>query len=370
MKLCIIYNFAQHYRTGIFSLIDKEFDCDFLFGDSMSDVKKMDYTQLHGDVQETHTRRFFGGWYWQPKVISRLKGPYTHYILLGETRSLSTWLFCILGRLFFPSKKMYFWTHGWYGKESWAEERLKKIFYKLPNGGIFLYGNYARDLMIRKGFNSNKLFTIHNSLDYEQQLLIRSSLKESFIYKNHFKNANRNLIFVGRLTIVKKLDQILYAMTICNKRGYNFNLTFVGDGKIKKTLISLSRNLGIEHQVWFYGACYDEKQLGNMIYNSDLCVAPGNIGLTAMHSLVFGTPCVTHSDFKWQMPEFEAIKEGVTGSFFVKDDVESLADAIIDWFSDESRNRDLVRENCMKEIDEQWTPQFQIKVIKKAFLQC
>lgn len=40
MKLCLIYNFAQHYRTSIFTLMDKEFDMDFLFGNSMGDVKR------------------------------------------------------------------------------------------------------------------------------------------------------------------------------------------------------------------------------------------------------------------------------------------------------------------------------------------
>lgn len=40
MKLCIIYNFAQHYRTNIFTLIDKTFNCGWVFGDAMSDVKK------------------------------------------------------------------------------------------------------------------------------------------------------------------------------------------------------------------------------------------------------------------------------------------------------------------------------------------
>lgn len=48
MKLCLIYNFAQHYRTSIFKLIDQEYDCDFFFGDSYLNVKKMDYSQLKG----------------------------------------------------------------------------------------------------------------------------------------------------------------------------------------------------------------------------------------------------------------------------------------------------------------------------------
>lgn len=40
MKFCLIYNYAQHYRTSIFRLIDQEFDCDFFFGDSYLNVKK------------------------------------------------------------------------------------------------------------------------------------------------------------------------------------------------------------------------------------------------------------------------------------------------------------------------------------------
>lgn len=52
-----------------------------------------------------------------------------------------------------------------------------------------------------------------------------------------------------------------------------------------------------------------------LIYNADLCVAPGNIGLTAMHAMMFGCPCISHNDFSWQMPEFEAIVPYKTGNF-------------------------------------------------------
>ena len=52
MKLCILYNFAQHYRSEIFQLLDKEYDCDFYFGDKYLDVKKMDYSLLKGKMTE------------------------------------------------------------------------------------------------------------------------------------------------------------------------------------------------------------------------------------------------------------------------------------------------------------------------------
>ena len=363
MKLCIVYPFASHYRTAIFTNIDKNFDCEWYFGDSMFDVKKMDYSKLQNPVQELHRKRikmftYLSG---EPTLLNK---DFSHYLVLPDTHSISSWLFLILSRLH-PRKKVYAWTHGWYGKESFFEKLLKKFLFRLPNGGVFLYGNYARELMIKEGFNPNKLFTIHNSLAYDQQLAIRKEMKETPVYTDHFGNENPNLFFVGRLTPVKKLDQILRAMVICKQNGHDYNMTFIGGGEKAEELQKLTNELGLQNNVWFYGPCYDEKELSNLIYNADLCVAPGNIGLTAMHSMVFGTPCITHNDFKWQMPEFEAIKEGMTGTFFKRDDVNDLSKVIDSWFASKCNSRKEVRVACMEEIDNEWTPQFQVNMFKK-----
>jgi len=363
MKLCLIYNYAPHYRTGIFKLIDNEFDCAWYFGDSMSDVKKMDYAILKHPVIEVKTIKK-GSISFMKGIVGLLSKEYSHYLILPDTHSLSSWLFLLLSRLH-PQKKVYIWTHGWYGKESHVEKIFKKIMYHLPNGGVFLYGNHSRELMIKEGFNPNKLFTIHNSLAYDQQLSIRKEMKSTSVYIDHFDNNNPNLFFVGRLTPAKKLDQVLRAMVICKQKGQNYNMTFIGDGEKTKDLKQLTHKLGLQNNVWFYGPCYNEKELSNLIYNADLCVAPGNIGLTAMHTLVFGTPALTHGNSSYQMPEFEAIKECVTGGFFEMDSIEDLADNINTWFAKNRKRREEIRQNCFKEIDEQWNPYFQIDILKK-----
>jgi len=345
--------------------MDEEFFCDYIFGSELDDIKQMDTTLLRGDVIKTHIRRFIGGWSWQPRVISRLFKPYDAYILIGDTRSISTWTFGLLSRIFKPNKKTYFWTHGWYGKENGIERLLKKLFLRLPNGGVFLYGNYARDLMIKEGFNPHKLYVIHNSLDYDEQLKIRDRIKPSNIYSEHFHNNSHNLFFVGRLTPIKRLDMILSALIKCNERGYKFNMTFIGDGKKRQELEELTTKLGLNNQVWFYGECYDENKLAELIYNGDLCVAPGNVGLTAMHTLMFGSPVITHNKFAYQMPEFESIHANITGDFFEQDDIDSLSDTIIKWFKNHT-DREMTRSACYKEIDSQWTPEFQIGLLKET----
>lgn len=362
-KLCLIYNFAQHYRTNIFMLMDQQMDIDFVFGEKYLNVKKMDYDLLHHKVTEVKTKHLIGPLDWQCGVVKQLFKGYDKYIMLGKPMSISTWVVLVLGRLM--GKEIYFWTHGWYGKESKGKALLKKVFFGLANGTM-TYGNYARKLMIKEGLKAEKITTIHNSLMYDEQIKIREKLAPKPVYTNHFENNNPVVIFVGRLTPVKKLDQILEAQSICKEHGFDFNVVYVGDGTEKGCLEKKSESLGLNDRVWFYGPSYDENELSDLLYNADLCVAPGNIGLTAMHAMAYGCPCMSHNDFPYQMPEFEAIQPYKTGSFFKRNDVADLADKIEEWFRVNATLREYVRQNCYKEIDEHWNPHVQVEIIKNA----
>lgn len=362
MKTCLIYNFAQHYRTNVFSVLDNNLDIDFVFGDKYLDVKKMDYTLLSHPVTEVHNIAL-GPVIWQQNTIRYAFKNYDVFILLGAYLCISSWIIAIIARL--RGKKVYFWTHGWYGNEGFCKAVIKKLYYNLATKNL-LYGNYARDLMIKQGFDPERLVTIHNSLAYDKQIEQRKKLSISDIYVRHFENNCPNVIFVGRLTSVKKLDILVAAQKKCADMGCFFNVTFIGDGEEKHSLQQIVKDFDLNEKVWFYGPSYDEDELSNLIYNADLCVAPGNIGLTAMHAMVYGCPCISHNDFKWQMPEFEAIKEGLTGEFFERNNVDSLALAIKKWFEVHNSDRDNVRNSCFHEIEEQWNPYKQVEIIKKV----
>ena len=127
MKLCQIYNSAAHYRESIFLLMDNAFNCDYVFGKSLGDIKQMDTSKLRGRVTKVNNKKLGYGIYWQPKVQSLLSKNYDTFLILGDTRCISTWLFCILARLFHRKKRIFFWSHGWYGKETKAQKLLKKI---------------------------------------------------------------------------------------------------------------------------------------------------------------------------------------------------------------------------------------------------
>lgn len=359
MKICLIYNFAQHYRTDIFEALDNKLNIDFVFGDKYLDVKKMDYSSLQNSVKEVRNITF-GPFMWQASTIKYAFKDYDAFILLGAYLCVTTWIIAIIARL--RRKKVYFWTHGWYGNEGFIKTIIKKAYHSLATKN-FLYGDYAKNLMIEQGFQPDRLVTIHNSLSYDKQVERRKMLSLNNLYQKHFGNNDPVVIFVGRLTPVKRLDILQKAQAICKDMRFNFNIVFIGEGQEKKKLEQYALEKELYERTWFYGACYDEAALSCLIYNADLCVAPGNIGLTAMHAMVYGCPCLTHNDFKWQMPEFESIVEGQTGAFFERGNVESLADSIIKWFEQQGHRREVVRQACFKEIDNNWNPHKQIEII-------
>lgn len=365
MKLCQIYESASHYRQAIYQLLDKEIGCDWIFGPSCNGIKEADLSKLNGKVTKVNVRHF-GPLIWQSGTMRALFMKYDTYVFLGNPHSVDVWITCLISRIFFPKKRLFFWTHGWYGRESVMEGMLKKLFFHLPNGGIFLYGNYAKELMLKEGFKEDRLFVVHNSLDYDRQLEIRNRLQQSDVYLNHFGNNYPVLLFVGRLTKSKNLEILIEAMKISDSKNKKYNLILIGQGEQMSQLKQTVKRIGLENRVWFYGACYDDVILGDLIYNADLCVSPGFVGLTAMHAMVYGTPVCTHDDICYQAPEFEAIHQGRTGCFFKKGDTVSLSQSIDTWMETMNLIRDEIRKACFHEIDNYWTPRYQLDVIKGA----
>ena len=364
-KYCIVSNYATHYRQPVFTLIDSEWDCDWYFSKNKTDIPEMDLGLLK-NVTLMDDRHPAGLATWQNGVGRLIRDPrYTRYLMLGEPATLSTWWVLVQRRLFRRDKRIYLWTHGWYGREGFAKKWIKRLFFGMADH-VFTYGEYARGQASLQGFDPSKITPIHNSLDHARQLRIREALTPEGIYSKHFGNDRPTLIFIGRLTSVKRLDMILGALDILKKQGLDYNLTIVGTGEKHRELEEKTQRLGLADRVWFYGPCFDEERNARLIYEADLCVSPGNVGLTSIHSMTFGTPVLSHDDFKWQMPEFEAIRPGKTGAFFRHGDTEALARGINEWFATHP-DRETVREECFREIDSNWTPEYQIEVLRKVF---
>ena len=79
-KLCLIYNTAPRYREAIFRAIDAEYDCDWYFGHTKSDIKEMD-TSLLKNVTYYHTIGNAEKWYLKWGTLMVLWPEYKLYML-------------------------------------------------------------------------------------------------------------------------------------------------------------------------------------------------------------------------------------------------------------------------------------------------
>ena len=359
-KTCCFFNFASHYREEIYLKMEEELNADFYFGDVENDkIKKIDYKLFKRQVTELHSIRLFSNFVIVKKAVFLAFKPYSHHIITGEYYNISTWLIMVLNMLL--GKKTYLWTHGWYGNETFIKKTIKKIYFSLSTA-VFLYGDYAKKLMIKEGFSENKLHVIYNSLDYEQQLIMRNELKENNYFKSLFGNENPVIIFTGRITKVKKLEQLLEAQKKLIDLNYPINVFIVGDGPERDKLVSFSEDQGLSRYTHFFGSCYDEQLIAEFYYNANVCVSPGNVGLTGIHSMTYGCPVISHDNFYEQMPEFEVIVNRQTGFFFEQNNIEDLVLKINEVLK---LNKEELRKNCFKMIDSKFNTRYQIEVFKK-----
>ncbi len=313
------------------------------------------------------TRWLWGPLYWQHGVMRLCWArDFDVLIVLGNVTGISNWLLAPLARLF--GKRVLWWTHGLIKPRSPRHRALSSLLARLAHG-LLVYGHGGRRNLAAQGVDERNLYVVYNSLDHPAQVALRGTLDADLLLHTRrllFPNpSDPILLWIGRLTPVKKLDWILRAAADLGAQGRPANVLMVGDGPERASLEGLAASLDLHGRVHFHGACHDEERLAPLIAMSDVCVAPGEIGLTAMHALVYGTPCITHDDPERQMPEYEAIIPGRSGLLYRYGDRQSLTATINEWLSSHP-DRAQVRADCQAIIDRYYTPRSQAAIIDAA----
>lgn len=376
MKINFFTNIPSHYRARLwFEILKvKEWEAHFNYGKgSNSSINTIDFESEEFLPYIDRLHLIKNMWLmgrvliWQKGVITKcIKDDFDQVVFLGEMYCLSTWIAAIICRL--RSINVSFWGHGVYGNEGRLKLLIRIFFYCLANKHL-LYERRAKRLMIERGFKADNLHVVFNSLDYDSH----KNLREKFINNDKyavfpfFKNSNLPvLIFIGRLTTEKKLHMLLEVVAHMNKDKTNANLLVIGDGVEMANLKEKGRKGLNQEWLHFTGACYDEEIIAKYISLSDLCVSPGNVGLTAIHSLSFGTPIASHNNFYNQGPEVETIIDGFNGFYFKENDINDLKNKIEHWLMQDI-DRSEIRERCYEVIDQYYNPYYQISVFKRLF---
>ena len=129
-KLCCIFNIPSLYREAIYLMIDSQYDCEWYFeGEEDKGIALFDRTKLKSSHQLEHIS-VFGRLYRIKGLVGQVwnRKDIDSFLMIGAPMCLSIWILCVLLKIFHPKKKIYFWTHGWYGKETKTERLPRRLF--------------------------------------------------------------------------------------------------------------------------------------------------------------------------------------------------------------------------------------------------
>lgn len=367
-QVAVIYHFYPHYRKAIVERLARSTCADFTFiGDDHEYLHSIEPAELSPAVkfQLAPTHHVGGPFMWQWGAFTACLNPRWDTVIMHAVPHWPcTWLGALAARLL--GKRVFFWGHGYLSRPTGLKGLLRRLFYALPHEHMF-YGRLSKAYAMETGWPPEKLHVIFNSMDLDRQEAARHKVtpERALAVRRELFGDERTPVAVctTRLIAVRRLDLLIDALAELARRGSPVNLILVGDGPLRDELRTRAEAAGV--RVHFEGACYDEERIAELVMASNVTVSPGRVGLTAIHSMTYGVPVVSHDDSDDQAPEWEAIIPGRTGSLYRKGSVSSLADAIAEWTRTPFPTP-AAREACHRLVERFWSPSYQQRAIERA----
>jgi glycosyltransferase involved in cell wall biosynthesis len=154
-------------------------------------------------------------------------------------------------------------------------------------------------------------------------------------YAAHDELAGRefDLIFVGRLVRVKRVDVLLDAAARVARERPRLRVAIVGDGPLREELERQAAELGLAHNVTFFGRRDDVAELFGRVRIFVLPSDSEGLALSVMEASMAGLPCVV-SDVG---DLADLVVDGRNGWRVPRRDPEALAGRLLDLLADPER---------------------------------
>lgn len=288
------------YRFEIFNLLSRE--CDLTVGYLIPcklpekinfKVRKFDYYKL-GKL----------------KIIREYKKICANYDIVLVVPHYSNLSFCTLP--FFKRKnKVIGWSNGQRAnyKVRFDLDRKKKLtdyvtaaILKRCDANV-IYVREAIDWLASFGIPKKSIFAAQNTVPVNH-MVIEYSQKTS-------------ILFVGSLYKKKGLDELIdcYYEAYKSHLSDALPLSIIGKGEEEKRIKEKVKKLGLEHNVTFWGAIYDENELSKHFSTALISVSPKQAGLSVLQSLGYGCPFITRKN-AISGGEIVNVKDGETGILY------------------------------------------------------
>ena len=218
------------------------------------------------------------------------------------------------------------WRDYWFeylGKKGIFGYLIEKITLKLPDL-IIANSEKIKDDLTSVGVDANKIKVSPNGIDYQ------------WISEISPKNEELDILYAGRLIEHKNVDVLIKAINIVRKEIPDIKCGVIGDGPERERLERLSKDLGLENNVKFFGFLEKSEDVLAYMKSSKVFALPSmreGSPVTAVEANACGLPVITvdHPN----NGTVSLIKEGENG-FICELNEESMAEKIVLLLADES----------------------------------
>jgi colanic acid/amylovoran biosynthesis glycosyltransferase len=217
---------------------------------------------------------------------------------------------------------------------------------------VVTISKYNKEIIIREcqGNYSEKVNVIHCGVD-TQAFRARSQETPYEKGENPFM-----ILCVGTLHEVKGQAYLIEACNQLQKRGFDFECHFVGDGPDKKSLTKLVKQAGLSDNIHFHGKL-TRGEITRLLGDADVLTAPSvptrdgrreGIPVVLMEAMGSGVPVIA-SDLSG-IPEL--VKHQLTGLLVPPRDTTALANALERCITDSQLRHHLGRAGRQKVVEE------------------
>ena len=149
--------------------------------------------------------------------------------------------------------------------------------------------------------------------------------------KKHFGAGRRSLVYMGRISYEKDIDQALAAFATASRKLPDLTFMIVGDGPERKKLEALAKKLGVGGKVIFTGMLHRE-DLRDALQANDAFVTASrseNMPVSVIEAMACGLPVASVK--AKGIPEI--VRHGENGLLVMPDRPDKLGTAIVRLFS-------------------------------------
>ena len=168
-----------------------------------------------------------------------------------------------------------------------------------------------------------------------------------------------------RLNAHKRLDLLIRAVALWpGAVADRPEVRLLGDGPCRDELIEVAARAGVSLHI--FPASYDEGEFKRFYRGLTAAVIPEAAGLSVIQALRYGVPVVSHGSPEYQMPEAEAIIDGVTGWHFERGNVADLTRTLQLAGRAVDEDPEAIARACQDEVGTNWTPESTVDRMTRA----